>query len=79
MASRLGLARIIDWGRACDREELAYVLVRLTRIMQERNAREAEVLLPGKVKRTARTRRTKEQIIADENAQHVENQQAISA
>lgn len=57
MASRLGLARIIDWGRACDREELAYVLVRLTAIARERNDRERETLLPGKQKRTTRTKK----------------------
>lgn len=39
------------------REELAYVLVRLTKIAQERNAREREVLLPGKQKRAARTKK----------------------
>ena len=51
MASRIGLGRIIAWGKEADMEELHYALHRLGNIAQVRAARVEGADALGKVKR----------------------------
>jgi len=62
MASRLGLGRIIGWGKEADQEELHFVLHRLTQIAQERASRLNAADGHAKVKRAKRHRDKPEDI-----------------
>jgi hypothetical protein len=76
MASRLGLGRIIEWAKNADVEEVAFVHLRIGKIVTERGSKVTQADASHQVKRT---RRTKKQIADTREGTASQMGQAASA